>query len=395
MHEGFAYRMRWVAILYFAQGFPFGVFRDVWPVYFRANGVSLKEIGLMSLLALPYTWKPLWAPLVDRFGDRRVWIAGCLVVMGVLLAVHPLFDASHLHPVFWGVMLAFMFGSATQDIAIDAHTIGFLERGEEGAANGLRVSAYRVALIASGGGIVLLAAVFGWGPMWIGAGVVLAALAPVVLKAPRASLRSEERRRFLAPFAEWIRKPGSVAALAFVLLYKLGDQAIGPMIKPFWVDRGLTLTEIGLVSTTLGVVFSVIGALLGGFLTTRWGLTRSLLVLGVAQVAPNLGYAACAALHAGHEAIYAASILESFGQGLGTAALLSLMMRLCDKEHAGTQYALLSAFFALSRDLSGAASGFAAQAFGYGAFFLYTFFLGLPALALLPWVNRRVEAAAR
>ena len=387
--------MRWVAILYFAEGFPYGVFLEVWSVYFRAHGVSLKQIGLMALLGMPWTLKFLWAPLVDRYGDRRRWIAGCLLVMAALLVLHPLFDPSHPSPAFWALLLLFTLASATQDIAIDAHTIAFLPKEEVGAANGIRVSAYRVAMIASGGGIVLGAGFFGWTPLWIAGGALLALLAPVILRAPAAKLRVEEKRRLFKPLLVWMSRPGSLAAIAFILLYKLGDQAITPMIKPFWVDRGLTLAEIGLVSTTLGVLFTILGALLGGFLTTKWGLTRALWILGVAQVLPNLGYAACAALQAGHGAIYAASIAESFGQGLGTACFLTLLMRLCEREHAATEYALISALFALSRHIAGAVSGFAATRLGYALFFAYTFLLAAPGLALIPFLRRRLEWADR
>ena len=387
--------MRWVAVLYFAQGFPFGVFREVWAVFFRAHGVSLREIGMMELLGLPWIAKPLWAPLVDRYGDRRKWIAACLVALAATLALHPLFDAAHPGVFVWSVLLLFTLASATQDIAIDAHTIGFLRRGEEGAANGLRVSAYRVAVIVAGGVLVFLAGFTGWGPTFLIGGAILLALAPVVLRAPAAELIAAERKRFFRPFVHWLTRPASLPTLLFVLLYKLGDQAISPMIKPFWVDRGLTLQEIGMISTTLGVTLTIGGALLGGFLTTRWGLVRGLLVMGLFQAASNLVYALVAFAGGGRAAVYAAGLFESFTQGLGTAAFLALLMRLCDKEHAGTQYALLSALFSLVRHVAGAASGWATEALGYGPFFLYTFFLAFPALLLLPWVRRRVEAAER
>lgn len=392
---GFARRMRWVAILYFAQGFPFGVFREVWGVFFRAHGVALKEIGMMELLGLPWIIKPIWAPLVDRYGDRRHWIAGSLVVLSITLGLHATFDAAHPGLLVWSVLLLFTFASATQDIAIDAHTIGFLKRGEEGVANGLRVSFYRVALIVAGGVLVFLADYTGWAPTFLIGAAILLALVPVVLRAPQAELVASERKKFLRPFVEWLTKPGSIPTLAFVLLYKLGDQAISPMIKPFWVDRGLSLKEIATISTTLGIAFTVAGALLGGYLTTRWGLIRGLVVMGVFQLLSNLAYALVALAEARKEAIFACGIFESFTQGLGTAAFLALLMRLCDKEHAGTQYALLSALFSLVRHLSGAASGWAAESLGYGPFFLYTVFLGLPAFALLPWVRRRVAAAVR
>jgi len=130
-------------------------------------------------------------------------------------------------------------------------------------------------------------------------------------------------------------------------------------------------------------------------LTTRWGLVRGLLIMGLFQAASNLIYALVAFAGAGRAGVYAAGMFESFTQGLGTAAFLSLLMRLCDKEHAATQYALLSALFSLVRHVSGAASGWAAEALGYGPFFLYTFFLAFPALALLPFVKRRVAAVER
>jgi len=393
--SGYPARMGWVVLLYFAEGFPYGVYLEVWSVYFRAHGVSLKAIGLLSLLGLPWTLKPLWAPLVDRFGDRRRWIAGCLVAMAALLASHPLFDASHPGPALWTVLFLFTLASATQDIAIDGHTIAFVPKEETGAANGIRVSAYRAAMIVSGGGIVFFAGVLGWSAVWWAAAVLLLALAFVVLQAPAGVAPPRHARRFFAPLLAWASRPGSVAAISFVLLYKLGDQAITPMIKPFWIDRGLSLKEVGLVSTSLGIAFTVLGALAGGFLTSRWGLLRALFILGIAQVVPNLGYAACAAFDAGRYAIYAVSILESFGQGLGTACFLTFMMRLCDPAHAGTQYALISSLFAVTRQLSGAASGFAATRFGYALFFAYTFLLAIPGLALIPFLRTRLAEADR
>jgi len=443
--------MRWVAVLYFAQGFPFGVFREVWGVFFRTQGVSLTEIGKMELLGIPWVAKPLWAPLVDRYGDRRYWIAGSLVVLAITLSLHSTFESSGLVPFVWAVLFVFTLASATQDIAIDAHTINFLEKGEEGAANGLRVSAYRVAVIVAGGILVALAGFTGWAPtFWIG-GMLLLLLAPLVLFAPRPSPRgpfppSVRARRALIvtagvalipalaygfyyvsgllgrmwsaspakgavatlvllaalafparEFARrskldvWLGRPGSVPTLLFILLYKLGDQAISPMIKPFWVDRGLSLNEIAWISTTLGVAATIVGALLGGLLTTRLGLVRGLFLMGIFQALSNFVYASVALAGGGRIPVYGAGIFESFTQGLGTAAFLALLMRLCDKKYAATQYALLSALFSLVRHLSGAVSGWATDALGYGPFFLYTVVLALPAFFLLPYVRRRLE----
>ena len=190
------------------------------------------------------------------------------------------------------------------------------------------------------------------------------------------------------PLRQLFGQPGFLTVMLFILTYKLGDMALGPMVRPFWVDRNFTLIQIGAVPGTLGVVSTILGALLGGALTARWGTCRALLVLGIAQAASNLAYAAAAALPPSAPLMYAASIVESFCGGLGTAPFLTFLMSICDKAHAATQYALLSALFNVTAVVAGAVSGWAAEAFGYGAYFTMTFFLAWPALLLLPRVQR-------
>jgi PAT family beta-lactamase induction signal transducer AmpG len=165
------------------------------------------------------------------------------------------------------------------------------------------------------------------------------------------------------------------------------------MVRPFWVDRHFTPVEIGVVPGTLGVVSTILGALAGGALAKRWGLVKALFILGVMQAASNLVYAAAAFLPPAAAWMYLASVTESFCGGLGTAPFLAFLMRICDKAHAATQYALLSALFGLARVLAGAVSGWATELFGYGAYFTATFFLAWPALFLLPRVH--VWLAAR
>jgi len=168
---------------------------------------------------------------------------------------------------------------------------------------------------------------------------------------------------------------------------------MGPMVKPFWLDRGLTLEEIGVVSTGFGVGASVAGALAGGWLTSRYGILRGLIFLGALQAFSNLGYAGVALLDGGRLSIYAASLFESFTGGLGTAAFLAFLMHICDPEEAATEYALLSALFGLTRTIAGSISGFSAAFLGYGPFFLLTFVLSFPAYLLFPRVRRWIHDA--
>jgi PAT family beta-lactamase induction signal transducer AmpG len=160
------------------------------------------------------------------------------------------------------------------------------------------------------------------------------------------------------------------------------------------VDRGYSLKEIGLISVTLGVVLTILGALAGGWFVKKYGIFHGLLWLGIAQALPHLGYAAVAQFTLPRETIYAASMLESFAQGLGTAAFLSFLMNLCEKEHAATQYALLSALFALTRDVMGAFSGIGVERLGYSTYFAFTVLVSVPALALLPLVRKRIREQA-
>jgi PAT family beta-lactamase induction signal transducer AmpG len=384
-----------VALLYFAEGLPFGIVLDNLPLYFRVQGVSLEQVGLLSLLRLPWSAKPLWAPLVDQLGERRAWITGALLTMVAALLALQALPASSVGPAITGVLLLFTFAAATQDIAIDAYTIELLAPGEEGVANGIRVSAYRAALIAGGGLLVALAGHAGWRVSYLLAAVTLGVLALVVRRLPALPRRAAVAGEWTRALREWVGQPGAPAVALFVVAYKLSDTSIGPMIRPFWLQRGYGVAEIGTISTTVGVAASVVGALLGGMLTSRWGIFRALWILGLVQSSASLGYATVAFTDAGRPGIYAASLIESFTAGLGTAAFLAFLMRICDKRQAATQYALLSALFSVPGSFAGSVSGYGVAWLGYGPYFVLTFLLGLPAYALLPWVRRWIEAAGR
>jgi PAT family beta-lactamase induction signal transducer AmpG len=181
-------------------------------------------------------------------------------------------------------------------------------------------------------------------------------------------------------------------ALLFVLLFKAGDAALMVMAPTYWLDRGLTLSEIGLISTTLGILLSIVGALVGGVLVARRGLFTALVVGGIAQAVSNGGYLLVAAFEVGRWGLYPTALVESFCQGLGTAAFLSFLMLLCHREHAATQFALLTALYGFARDLVGALSGFGAEHLGYTAFFAGSCLVALPGLALLPVVGGIIGA---
>ena len=391
-------KLNWVALLYFAEGFPFGLLFDAFPVYFRTHGISLTEIGLLSLVGLPWTLKFLWAPLVDVRGSRRSWIVACQGLLALDLGLLLFLDPTHISSLAWGGLIALAVLSATQDIAIDAYTIELLDQDEMGPANGIRVSTYRVALIIAGGVFVGAAGLVGWHVAFLLAAVLLAVLALISSQMPLSEYEPQRtqtaqswstalKHGFLNPLKSFWQRQGVIQVLLFVLLFKLGDMALGPMVRPFWVDREFTPLQIGIIPGTVGVVSTILGALLGGRLTKQWGLFRALWVSGITQAGSNLFYAMTATLPRSEMLMYGASIVESFCGGLGTAPFLAFLMSICDKRQAATQYALLSALFGLSRSLSGAFSGVLTQSVGYATYFTATFFLAWPAFLLLPWVR--------
>jgi len=391
-----------VGFLYFIEGSLPAILWEVLPVYFRVQGVSLRDIGGLRLLELPYSLKFFWSPLVHRFGDRRLWIMVCMLAIATVVGILPFVSVARLDLIAI-IILALTTLSATQDIAIDSYTVGLTHREEEGPVNGVRASAYRMALVMLGGGMVFLAAVFRWPLLYIAAAIVLAVLGFFVLFVPRLDLPEAARQHWLSGFVGWIGTWKAVPLVVFVLTYKMGEFAIGPMVKPFWVDygsliwvdRGELMFQIGLIPTTFGIVLSVAGALSGGAFISRYGIFHGIWVLGLFQAVSNLGYAMVAWADLGRFGLYGASVFESFSGGLGTAAFLAFLMNICEKEHATTQYAFLSSVFSLTGRLVGGVSGLGAERFGYGNYFALTFLLALPAYLLLPWVKGWIHEESR
>ena len=381
-----------VAILYFSQGFPFGIYDRTMGIYLRQQHVSLAEIGFVSSVGLAWSLKPLWAPLVDAFGTYRAWILGSLAVLCMAIGMFATTPAAST--VFWIAAILLAFASATQDIAIDALTIRITPDEAIGRINSIRVTAARVAFIAMGGGLAALSDRIGWdGAFLSAAALAFVVLIAVALFVPREAGRMEQHENLFKALFAWLRRNGVLVFLV-VLIYRLGDSALRPMIAPYWIDRGYTATEAGQVTTTIGMVCVILGAISGGWFVTRFGIFKSLLWLGLVQMLSNLGYAIAAAMNAGRGGMYGAAIAESFCDGLGTAAFLSFLMFICDREHAATEYAVLSATFALPRTFIGTLSGKLAETMGYTDYFWLTAALALPGLLLLPWIRGRVATAS-
>jgi PAT family beta-lactamase induction signal transducer AmpG len=206
---------------------------------------------------------------------------------------------------------------------------------------------------------------------------------------PAVPVPAESRAATVEPLRRWLSQGGAVPVFLFVLLYRVGDQAMGPMLKPFLVDRGFLDEEIGIINMAFGVGATIVGAIVGGIGVGRYGIGRMLWLMGIVALASNLGYAAAAGFPAsGRWGVYGASMLESFTAGLAGAAFLSYLMRISEKEHAAVQYALLTAVYALAGSFIALPSGWLTERIGYAAYFAATAALALPAFAFLPRARR-------
>jgi len=287
-------RLAWLAALSFASGFPFGLVNETLPVYLRTHGAGLVEIGLISAVSFPWTFKFLWAPLVDRVGSRRQWIVACLAGLTLLTLVLGTLELSELARWFWLILVLMVTLSATQDIAIDAYTIEATSTRELGVANSVRIAAYRISMFTAGGLLIWLAGRQGWPASFLTGATLIGALTAAALFIPEPKRTVATAMSIWEPLRELLSRPGIWAVALFALLFKIDIYAMEPMTRPFWVDRGFTLEEIGAILTPGRIIATVSGAVLGGLLTTRVGIFRGLWTLGILQALSSLGYAAAA-----------------------------------------------------------------------------------------------------
>ncbi|MBK9344977.1 MAG: MFS transporter [Burkholderiales bacterium] len=390
-----------LASLYCAQGLPSGLVAHAMPVLLRQHGVDLAWIGLLKLLALPWLLKVLWAPWIDRIsssrlGHHRGWVlplqsgvVGCLAVLA-LMDPQALFGSA-----LWmllGTLLLINLAAATQDVATDGLAVRLLPERWRGLGNSLQVGGYKLGMLASGSGLLLVVGSLGWN---VSLGLLAAGLLVLTLPIawfpekrvlPHNAAQAEPAGAglLLRHYKGLLMQPGMTAWLVVVLTFKLGDALGSPMIKPMLVDQGWDTAALGqltLVSSLAGIG----GALLGGMLYARWGAMRSLLVFGVAQAA---GLAAMAVLVGrGSEVglVYAVALFEQVADGMSTVALFAVMMGRCRPEHEGADFTLQASAQLLLSGLVGASSGLLAKTVGYGGLFMGAALLGL---AMLVWVPR-------
>jgi len=384
---------------------PLYVLISLVPAWLRTEGVGLKEIGFFALIGLPYIWKFVWSPLLDRYslslftykpGLRRSWMLSTqvllLVTIGTLGFLDPL---TQLWPIAW-LCLGIAFLSATQDIVLDAYRRQILPDQELGLGNSIHVNAYRVGGLIPGSLSLVLSDFLPWETVFlITAAFVLVGIALTLsIKEPPCTHQQPAtlQAAIVEPFNEFFSRQGvqqALLILAFMLLYKLGDSMATALATPFYLDMGFSKTEIGIVAKQAALWPMIIGGIAGGILMLKIGINRALWLFGFVQIISILGFAVLARVGGGLWLLGLVIGFEYLGVGLGTAAFVAFIARTTNPAFAATQFALFTALTAVPRTVASAATGIIVEGVGWENFFYMCTLIAIPGMLLLfkvaPW----------
>jgi PAT family beta-lactamase induction signal transducer AmpG len=420
----------------FSAGLPLLLVLGTLSFRLREAGIDRSTIGFLSWVGLVYGFKWMWAPLVDRLplplltkllGRRRSWLmfAQCLVIVG-LIGMGWCDPQSNLERVVWFALLV-AFGSATQDIALDAFRIESADTQHQAALAATYQTGYRLAMIWAGAGVLWVAARASITPiapiapiapvnaiadvyqhlawqtaywvmavsMGVGLLTILFSAEPAAVDLPPArNVKEWLQSALVEPFADFIRRYQwqAVIILLLIAIYRISDVVMGIMANPFYVDMGYTKDEVAAVSKVFGVIMTLVGAFIGGVLSMRLGVMRILMLGAVLSAATNLLFAWLAGV--GHDltALIWVVSADNLASGIASAAFIAYLSGLTNVNYSATQYALFSSMMLLAPKWLAGFSGVYVDAHGYAAFFNSTALLGVPVL-LLVWLAARQSKA--
>jgi PAT family beta-lactamase induction signal transducer AmpG len=400
----------------FSAGLPLLLILGTLSFWLREAGIDRSTIGYLTWVGLIYAFKWVWAPLVDRlpipllsklFGRRRSWLlfAQLLIVIG-LVGMASIDPKVQLTPIVWCALLV-AFGSATQDIALDAFRIESADSDHQAALAATYQTGYRLALIWSGAGVLWLAAraeggVAGYdASAWqfaylcmalsISVGVITTLLSkePVRIELARArNTKAWLHQTLIEPFAEFIQRYGwhAILILSLIAIYRISDVVMGIMANPFYVDMGYTKDEVAAVSKVFGVVMTLVGAFVGGVLTLRFGVMKILFLGAILSAVSNLLFAWLATRGHDLQGLVWVISADNLSSGIATAAFIAFLSSLTNIQYSATQYALFSSMMLLLPKWLAGFSGVFVDSFGYQYFFSITAIIGAPVLILI-WLT--------
>lgn len=412
----------------FSSGLPFGVLAEPLSAYLFDAGMSKSAIGLFALVSMPYAFKFVWSPFMDHltlgpitriFGRRRGWALLAQVMLLASIIALGLADPA-MAPIATGVAgLMVAFASASQDIVVDAYRVEILPDEKLAAGAATATFGWRLGQVGAGAFGLILADVLPWpGVFFLMAAMVVIGIIAILLNpepdddgvkkadalereiseslqlkgkitGKRAKVIAWLRVAFVSPFQDLLSRPGFVTIIAFILLYKFGDQVLAVMKVPFFLELGFSKTEIAEVVKIFGFNAIILGGFLGGLMMVRLSMLWGLMVAGILMGGSNMAFLALSVMGADIWVLAGVITLENVATGIGTTAFVAYLSSLCNHAFTATQYAVLTSLMALSRTLMSSIAGLAADHMSWPAFFVLSTIAALPGLIVLGWMIRK------
>jgi PAT family beta-lactamase induction signal transducer AmpG len=397
-----------VLLMSFASGLPFNLSASgfAFQAWLASENVDLKSIGFYSLVGLPYIFKFLWAPLLDRYlppllGRRRGWIVVFQACLAVAIGVMGFSSPTGAPYFLAAIALLVVFLSASQDVVIDAYRVDTIPPSERGVAAAATAFGYRTASVLASTVLVLIAAHTSWHTAFLVVAVLMAVTMLTTFWAPEPLTPGQPPKTladsFWHPLRNLVSQKGAWGFLLLVLLYKAGDAFALSLYSAFMIKGvGFSLDELSIAGKANMTVSTIAGVTVGGLIYMRWGMFRSLLVFGIGQSVSNLLYTVLALSGRKVWLMALATTLDTGIGGMGQAAFVGFIMSLCSSNFSATQYALLSAMASIPRVTTGAIAGTLVSHIGWPKFFVVTCLTAVPGLILLVILRRPLnELAAR
>jgi len=388
----FSRRMLVMLLVGYSAGLPLLLVGSTLQAWMTNEGVDLTAIGMVSLLGLPYVFKPLWAPFLDRYqlpflGRRRGWMV--LFQVAIVFSILGLSMSDPKADIYvvsaWAFLITFF--SASQDVVLDAYRREILPDEELGLGSSLYVNGYRLAMLVSGAFALYLADQIPWSEVYQWMALLMVPSILFTFFAPKEShhikIPDNLKIAIIGPLQDFFTRKGAWIVLLFILLYKVGDSMASNMTTPFILQIGYTKTDIATVAKTFGMVATMLGGLIGGIVMLKSNIRWSLIFFGILQAVSTLGFALLPSLPVGFQSLALVIAFENLASGMGTAAYAAYMASLTNKQFTATQYALLTALMGIPRVILSSPTGWMSKVMGWEMFFVVCTLVAIPGLLLL------------
>lgn len=389
------------AFMGFASGLPLFILVNLLPIWLKEYGISIKTIGLISMVMMPYAWKFLWAPFVDSIvlpflTRRRAWIALTQVLLLVFIILMGQLNPQNNMQMIIVLSILIAFVSATHDIVIDAYRREFFTDEQQSSMMAVFMNTYKLAgLIPGSLSLILADQGMPWGTVWTitGAFMLIGLITTLLSPEPEHKYQPPTLEQGLyLPFKEFFTRfnyKHAVLILSFICFYKLGDTMATSLASIFYLEMGYSKTDIGVIAKQAGLWSSIAGGILGAIWMSRLGIFKSLWIFGVLQFAAIFGFL-WLAMPSAPKTLWALAIVigvEAFTVGLASAAIGGYLASITSRQYSATQFALFSSLAALPRTLIAGSTGFLQVAFGWQNFFILCLFLAIPGMTLLYFLH--------